>query len=318
MKKQEFTSYKSPLKALTKKWWSTKTTLVLSIFILFQASYAQNFEIDKIISLERAAFAKKHVQNKSFENRNIDVNYYRLNLTIEPAIKYVQGSLTSYFSINEDSLQSLTFDISDSLQIDSIKHRNSLTTYLHQDNKVIITTNDTLFQNELDSITIYYQGVPQSNGLGTFVQDSYNGQDSIIWTLSQPYGASEWWPCQNNLADKADSIEILITTNLGQAVATNGVLLNIDTIGSFHQFHYKSKYPIASYLVAIAVTNYDIYREKYALGTDSLAIEHFLYPTQTLTESNNALLPFLQMFDSLFGTYPFIDEKYGHASFTFG
>lgn len=318
MKKQEFTSYKSQIKALTKKWWFIKTTFfVLFSFTLLNLS-AQNFEIDKIISMERAMHAKKIVQNKSFENRFIDVNYYRLELTVEPDTNYINGSLVSYYTATGDSLLTITFDISDSLQVDSVRHRSSLTTYLHQDNKVVITLNDTLFQNDLDSISIYYRGVPQSNGLGTFVQDSYNGQDSIIWTLSQPYGASEWWPCQNNLADKADSVEILITTNFGQAVATNGVLLNIDTIGSFHQFHYKSKYPIASYLVAIAVTNYNIYREKYALGTDSLAIEHFLYPTQTLTESNNAMLPFLQMFDSLFGTYPFIDEKYGHASFTFG
>ena len=170
----------------------------------------------------------------------------------------------------------------------------------------------------LDTITLYYQGTPKPGGLGTFVQDTIPNGDTMIWTLSQPYGASEWWPCKDDLADKADSIDIKVSTPLRYKVATNGLLQSIDTSASEHTYHYQSQYPISTYLVAIAVGTYQVFEEKYEVGSDSLLIEHYLFPNETLNESNNALHPFLQLFDSLFGTYPFIDEKYGHASFTRG
>ena len=56
---------------------------------------------------------------------------------------------------------------------------------------------------------------PGSSGFGSFefgTQDGYCQKESLmIWSLSEPYGASEWWPCKDTPADKADSSDVWIT-----------------------------------------------------------------------------------------------------------
>ena len=34
-----------------------------------------------------------------------------------------------------------------------------------------------------------------------------------IWTLSEPYGAKDWWPVKDTPADKADSADFWITVS---------------------------------------------------------------------------------------------------------
>ncbi|MFW5659707.1 MAG: hypothetical protein ACOCZ8_07000, partial [Bacteroidota bacterium] len=44
-----------------------------------------------------------------------------------------------------------------------------------------------------------YTGTPPEQDLSTFVADSFRTGEPIIWTLSQPYGAREWWPTKQSL-----------------------------------------------------------------------------------------------------------------------
>ena len=58
----------------------------------------------------------------------------------------------------------------------------------------------------------FYQGEPVSSGFGSFSKDIHNGTP-VIWTLSEPYGAMEWWPCKQSLSDKINRV-ILLTVNV--------------------------------------------------------------------------------------------------------
>ncbi|MEO8759422.1 MAG: peptidase M1, partial [Bacteroidia bacterium] len=111
--------------------------------------------------------------------------------------------------------------------------------------------------NNLDSITVFYHGVPQSTGFGSFMQRTHGAnQTPIIWTLSEPYGARDWWPCKMTLTDKADSIDTYITIPPGNKAASNGLLKEIIPQGANFTYHWKHRHPIAAYLIAQAVTNY--------------------------------------------------------------
>ena len=74
----------------------------------------------------------------------------------------------------------------------------------------------------LDSVTIYYQGVPPNTGFGSFVTSVHAGVPGM-WTLSEPYGSRDWWPCKNGLDDKADSIDVIITNPSQYTAASNGL-----------------------------------------------------------------------------------------------
>lgn len=67
-----------------------------------------------------------------------------------------------------------------------------------------------------------------------------------MWTLSEPYGAEDWWPCKNSLTDKADSIDIVITCPSGYRVGANGLLISETTVDDKITYYWKHRYPIAS------------------------------------------------------------------------
>ena len=49
---------------------------------------------------------------------NFDLKYHRLDLEIDPAQRYIKGSVKSIFKTVEDSVDVLTFDLINPLQVD--------------------------------------------------------------------------------------------------------------------------------------------------------------------------------------------------------
>src|SRR5690606_30937355 len=115
-----------------------------------------------------------------------NVIYYRCEWQTDPAVRYIQGIVTSYFIITS-SASSILYDLSDSLQVDSVKERNNSLSFSHGDNTLKINFNEIKSAGTLDSVSIYYKGVPPSTGFGAFVNSSHNSVP-IMWTLSEPYG----------------------------------------------------------------------------------------------------------------------------------
>ena len=186
---------------------------------------------------------------------NYNVIYHRCYWELDPAINFIKGRITTYFKPSVQNFKLLEFDLIPSLHVDSIKYKQATLSYTQQAEDLLqITFPNTLAAYTLDSLTVYYKGVPSGNGFGSFIQSKHD-TTAIIWTLSEPFGAKTWWPCKQNLADKIDSIDIYVNTPSAYRVASNGLLLSENITGLNKLVHWKSRYPIAPYLVAIAVTN---------------------------------------------------------------
>jgi aminopeptidase N len=177
---------------------------------------------------------------------------------------------------------------------------------------------NTIGAGTFDSIQVFYRGTPRGNPQGTPFAQVPVTNGNLIWTLSEPYGAKDWWPCKSDLTDKADSVSIDVTVPQGNKVASIGLLQGIDTVGTNLTYRWKTTYPTVAYLVAIGAGKYDFYQDQLYLNGDSILMEHYLLQNETQSQSISDIEEFMVFFDSLFGEYPFIKEKYGHASFTFG
>jgi aminopeptidase N len=145
-----------------------------------------------------------------------------------------------------------------------------------------------------------------------------NGLVPIISTLSEPYGARDWWPCKQTLDDKIDSMDILITVPNEYKAGTNGKLISIAHTPQQDIYHWKSSYPITAYLVGIAVTDYQSYSEYMPVGNDTLEILNFVFPEDSLqaTTQTPFIKDVIRIYDSLFVNYPFVNDKYGHSQWT--
>jgi aminopeptidase N len=303
--------------------------LILCLGVL-QTKAQQVLPIDKdlnsIIEKEKQAFTRLGQAGNgtadllTFASANFDVKYYRCEWGVDPAIRYITGKVTIYFTITNPT-SNIVLDLLSPLVVDSVKQRNTLLTKIQSPNTVSIDFPTTLNVGALDSVSIFYKGVPINTGFGSFTTDSHAGVP-IMWTLSEPYGSRDWWPCKNGVDDKADSIDIIVTTPTAYKAASNGILQSETLIagGTKKVAHWKHRYPIASYLMCFAVTNYAVFNETIALGTTNLPFQTYCYPENlTYFQSGTPNLTYaMQLYHNKFGDYPFIKEKYGHVQFHWG
>jgi aminopeptidase N len=278
-------------------------------------------KVQQIATMERDAHGRLFTtQGESLSSNNFDVKYYRCNWELDPAIRYIKGSVTVYYSLSSAS-SNITLDLMSTLLVDSVKQRNTLLTYTQPTNTLVIQFGNTVSTGILDSISIYYKGVPANTGFGSFIADSHAGTP-VIWSLSEPYGARDWWPCKNGLDDKADSIDILITHPVAYKAASNGLLQSttLTAGGTKTITHWKHRYPIATYLICFAVTNYTVFNNSVMLGSTNLPMVTYCYPESLAAFQANTpkVLESMQLYHNNFGPYPFINEKYGHVQFGWG
>lgn len=283
---------------------------------------------DEIIEFEKSSFQKKKkIQKRAFDTafHGYSIHYNRCYWKLNPKVNAnLNGSVLFKVLVSED-LDSIAVDFVDGMGIDSIKYRGKLALFTRKLDKVYIYHPSKWLKNENDSFEVFFSGNPISagSGYGAYVYDNHSS-GPILQTLSQPYGAPFWWPCKQTLSDKIDSIDLYIETAKDLKAGSNGKLMSVtpsaDT--NYHIFHWKHRYPIATYLVAIAVSNYVEFTDyaHFAGKNDSLPVVNYVFPqfeTKSRLEAKR-VLPMLRLFDSLFTPYPFMDEKYGHAQFTSG
>lgn len=255
---------------------------------------------------------------QSLASNNFNVHYYRCEWNVDPAKFNISGSVTSYFRMTQSG-SSITFDLSATLAVDSITMRNQRLTNTRNGNTVNITLPTTYNSGKVDSISIYYKGTPGNSGFGSFITSTHAGKP-VLWTLSEPYGAKDWWPCRNGLDDKVDSIDIIVKHPTQYTLSSNGILVSRSDTRKVATTHYKHRYPIATYLVAIAVTNYTSFTKVVKLNSGNLTLFNHVYPENlTLFENDNIYVEnAMKLYDSAWVAYPFRKERYGITQFGWG
>jgi len=277
-------------------------------------------QVYDIAAQERTRHEQLNIINGTLASTNFDVKYYRCEWEVDPAVYYITGKVTIYFVITTSG-SSISFDLMNGLNVDSVKQRNTVLTKSHINNLLQVNFSGQVNAGVLDSISIYYKGPPANTGFGSFVQTTH-GVVPVIWTLSEPYGSRDWWPCKNGLDDKADSIDVIITSPAAYKAASNGMLQSETLInsGTKKVTYWKHRYPIASYLVCFAVTNFSVFNNSVQLGAVNMPMQTYCYPEDlaSFQSGTQNVLNALQYYHGIFGDYPFIKEKYGHVQFGWG
>lgn len=278
-------------------------------------------ENQEIVELEAHAHADLLQFRTNPYTDNYDLKYHRFEWSIDPRVYYIKGTVTTYFVPTKANFKEINFELSKVLKVNQVRYRGQNVNFsLLNDDRLQITLSTTLPVNKLDSISVTYEGAPPRTGFGSFSQ-TFHAETPIIWTLSEPYGSKDWWPSKMDLSDKVDSIDVIVTTPRPNRVASNGILVSETQQDTFNRMHWKHRYPITPYLVAIGVTNYANYSDYVRLPNgDSLEVLNYVYPEQL-----NAIKPLtirsvrsMELYNKLVGIYPFAKEKYGHAQFGFG
>jgi aminopeptidase N len=172
--------------------------------------------------------------------------------------------------------------------------------------------------NVLDSLTITYSGAPATtyNAFSTGSQNTI----PILSTLSEPYGAQDWFPTKQSMNDKIDRFDFKITTPSQYSVAANGKLMSETALpGSQKLTFWRTMYPMASYLVALSITNFVKLND--TIGNPPFPFVNYIYPASqgnsTIMSNIDWTKQVMNTFETYFGLYPFRNEKYGHMEFQY-
>jgi aminopeptidase N len=298
------------------------TFFLFSFFCLVQAQMPTDKHFQDIVFSERKANAGKIMPAPLNTINDYDIKYHRCQWKVDPSVLYISGKITTYFKPLVSNFDSIRFNLSDSLTVDSVKYHGGQLTFNHSSGIITAYLPAVIPMNTLDSVSVSYQGIPDSTGFGSFGVGTHDTINHIpmMWTLSEPYGASDWWPCKDDLTDKADSVDVIVTTPNGNKVASNGVLVSVTPSGPDKIFRWKHRYPIATYLICFATTKYAEYTHNVPFGATNTLVQNFIYPEDSAIAAaqTQGIIPVMQLYDTLFGVYPFSDEKYGHAEFGWG
>jgi aminopeptidase N len=256
-----------------------------------------------------------------FSDPGIHVTYYRLRLILSPSPALLTGEVEAKAVCVSESLSTVQFDLSGSMTVDSVLGETGSLPFFQLLQGFQVQLERTYRKGETLTLQTYYRGVPVATGFGSFEFSSQGGVP-WIWTLSEPYGARNWWPCKDDNSDKADSVDMFVTVPAGLKVGSNGTLAGTQTNGDgTTTFHWSERYPIAAYLVSLAATNYAEIDDWFTYtSSDSMPIVNYVLP-RTLSDGVGALgetKSMLRIFSDAYGLYPFIKEKYGHSEFGLG
>lgn len=298
-----------------------------SLFIvLFSVNiiFGQLFNIDRkgIIESEKNKNLKSILDvNVNPNTLNYDLQYVRLELDLDPTQQYISGIVTSHFKMLQNS-PDIYFDLKNNLTVSNVKyHGQDLTFQQLSSDEIRIYFPSTLSARTTDSLSITYSGIP-STAEQAFVATTTPAGDPILATLSEPFGAKQWWPTKQSMNDKIEKLDIKISTPAQYTVGSNGKLMSETILGNGKKLTYwQTNYPIPAYLFALGISNYTKLNSTITTTNSSFPFLNYVYPSWATADTQSKLdwtAISMQTFEDHFGFYPYRNEKYGHMQFNWG
>ena len=301
------------------------------LMIFFVLSFSLNLLFSDFDFSQRVADQLNYVKSKqshfsnwqSYEQRDTrdmesyDVIYGKIDIEIDFDEELIFGDNILEIEIVEDNVDQIILDFTNNLTIDAILANEVSLNFTHTNHQITIDLDSVYQSGERIELNFVYHGHPVEPGRygWGFVFDEHAGEP-IAFTMVEPFASRDWWPCKDVPSDKIDEMDIWITCPEDYLVASNGLLEDtIDNEDLTKTFQWHVSHPISTYLVSIAVTNYELYSIDYTLNEQSMKIDNYLFPEQydegvALFDQTPTMISFLS---SVYSEYPFLDEKYGHA-----
>ncbi len=252
--------------------------------------------------------------------QSFDATYYSIDLKIDEGSQQVAGHVTMYARSTVAGFFQPTLNLLNDLTVDSVQSGGVNVAWTHVSGFIYATLPTTYDAGQTFELTVFYHGHPTEGGFQGFLFSAHAGVP-MISSLSEPYLAQSWWPCKDTPSDKADSVDMRATVTSWYYVVSNGTLRDsTDNGDGTTTYSWHESYPITTYLVSLAITNYARFDRWYHYGADSMPVRFYCYPE--LLAGAQASWPVcveqIATYAALFGEYPFVREKYGIAHFPWG
>ncbi len=269
------------------------------------------------------------------DNRGFDVTHYDLAITsISIPDSTLSGTVTVTGLALTDGLAEMVLDLHDVFTIESVgSPSHGVESFLHVENRLAIVLAQPVAASGYFEVAVSYSGRPPAfNDSGLTDPFVFGEHGSVedgtlgpsLHTMSVTDRAGAWWPCKDELTDKA-KIDIAVTVPEPLVVASNGSLTAIDEMGDGRRtFRWSENHLIPTYLVSLAISDFAQFTDFVTIAADgdsvTIPIPYYVYPEDLEdARADFARMPeAIALYSEIFGPYPFRDEKYGTAMIDWG
>jgi len=245
-----------------------------------------------------------------------DLNYYHLDIRVDPDKKYIEGRNTIFYTVlSENNIMQI--DLQEPLIITSVKEGGNSLNFIREGNAFFIELEKTQTVGEVNNIIISYQGNPKTAVRapwdGGFSWDKDENGNHFIATSCQGLGASVWWPNKDHMYDEVDSMLISVNVPNNLIDVSNGRLREITVPDEKTKtYHWFVSNPINNYGVNLNIGDYVNFSEKYDGEKGTLDVEYYVlrYNLDKAKEHFKDVPKMLDAFEHWFGPYPFYEDSY--------
>lgn len=264
-------------------------------------------------ALKNAEIDAGYIENyAAADQKSLNAIHYDLNIDLYPDRKMIKGDVI--IKLATKGLDKIDLNLYDNFSIKSVKLNGMQAKYENKDTRFTIFPAEKLKDTSI--VEIIYEGEPKNMGFGSFTFGEKNGK-SFIYTMNEPVFASTWYPCNDIPSDKA-LFDINISNDSANVSVSNGKLVSVSVKGARKTYHWKTVYPISTYLVAIYSAQYKNFNDEYISSSKiKMPVTYYVTPEKVESARHDFFIhsEAIGIFSKLFGEYPFIKEKYGVAEF---
>ncbi len=240
---------------------------------------------------------------------NNDVQYYHLDIRIDPEKKLVSGKNTIRFRMLKDASR-IQLDLYANLSVDKITLGATPLKYERELNAVFVDFPETLKAGRTYSVDFYYSGTPTQTGrFGGFTFGKDSAGRHWIFTACEGEGASIWWPNKDQWRDEVETMDISVAIPSDLTDVSNGrFLAKTDVGGGYTRWDWRVHYPINSYNVSVNIGRYEHFSDRL----DDLSLDFYVQP-ENLEKARRQFVqakPMMEAFKRWFGEYPFTKDGY--------
>lgn len=258
-----------------------------------------------------------------------DVNYYELNLTINPATQSISGNVIIKVT-SQASFSKLVLDLHNNYTVSTIKstfnNKNGVTsTFIHNNGILTINLGENVFPGSEIMVQVFYSGKPREATMPPwdygFVWKKTMDNKTWAGVANEEEGGDMWFPCKDHPSDEADSVRMNYTVPSDLVCIGNGIEKGSTVVDqNWKTYHWFMNNPVNNYNITFYLAPY----KKLTLDYTSVTGEKFPFIMWVLPEKYNealthcvSFMDHMRLLEEKCGPYAFRGNKYGvvHAPY---
>lgn len=246
-----------------------------------------------------------------------DVNYYDINVKIDPDKKIISGFVSTYFTVTKKTVF-IQIDLAPQFQISRVEENGKPLYYSRNHTAILIKPETDYEPNEKHVIKVIYSGEPKiakdPPWKGGFVWKKDKSGKHWCAVACEGEGAWSWLPIKGYLGDEPDSIETHFTVPSNLQCVSNGILTGTDAIdGNWTCFSRKVHYPINPYNITYYIGDFKKIEMPYVTADKiEMSLEFFVLEAnyEKAKEHFKQTTTILKVYEECFGPYPWPKDGY--------